>query len=94
MYNVVPLCRSSDDQCCVCMCPCVCSCVSPQALGHELQQLEAAQKKLNDKLMALTSRGGALSDIEQASLALADLQAKYEEKEERWLVLADIAGDI
>jgi hypothetical protein len=44
--------------------------------------------------VGLTSRGAPLADINAASLALAELQAAQEAKEERWLELADIAGDI
>jgi hypothetical protein len=44
--------------------------------------------------MALTSSGASLADIQAASLALAEAQADYEASEERWLVLAEIAGDI
>lgn len=59
-----------------------------------MEDLEAAQKKLNDKLMQLSQAGTDLQAIQETSLKLADLQAQYEQKEERWYELADIAGDI
>lgn len=66
-----------------------------QKLGKDLASLEASQSKLNDKLMKLSSSGAAdMSQIEAVSLQLADLQAQYEAKEERWLELAEIAGDL
>jgi hypothetical protein len=64
-------------------------------LGKDLEDLEAQQQQLSDKLIQLTQTGAAeLAAIEATSLTLAGLQAEYEEKEERWLVLAEIAGDI
>lgn len=67
---------------------------TPQRLGKNLSSLETKQASLNDRLMALTSSGASLADIQAASLALAEAQADYEASEERWLVLAEIAGDI
>ncbi|KAF8071337.1 yfmR [Scenedesmus sp. PABB004] len=64
-------------------------------LGEEMASLEAAQAAANERLISLTSGGGGdVAAIEAASLALAELQASYEAKEERWFELAEIAGDI
>eukprot|EP00775_Hariotina_reticulata_P003189 gene3189-3467_t len=65
-----------------------------EQLGKDLEDLEAKQQQLSDKLIQLTQSAADLPAIEQTSLTLAALQAEYEEKEERWLVLAEIAGDI
>ncbi|WIA12397.1 hypothetical protein OEZ85_012443 [Tetradesmus obliquus] len=63
-------------------------------LGSEMEQLEAAQAKLNDRLMKLSVACSDMAAIEEASTALAKLQAEYEAKEARWFELAEIAGDI
>ncbi|KAF6262123.1 P-loop containing nucleoside triphosphate hydrolase protein [Scenedesmus sp. NREL 46B-D3] len=65
-----------------------------QKLGREMEQLEAAQAKLNERLMKLSVACSDMAAIEEASTALAALQAEYEAKEERWFELAEIAGDI
>eukprot|EP00879_Flechtneria_rotunda_P011674 GHRR01012194.1.p1 GENE.GHRR01012194.1~~GHRR01012194.1.p1 ORF type:complete len:625 (+),score=273.22 GHRR01012194.1:471-2345(+) len=63
-------------------------------LTKNLEALEEAQQKLNDKLMQQTQNGADLADIQETSMALAALQAQYEQKEEKWYELADIAGDL
>ena len=66
----------------------------PQKLGSEMEQLEAAQSKLNDRLIKLSVACSDMAAIEEASTALTKLQAEYEAKEARWFELAEIAGDI
>lgn len=65
-----------------------------QKLGKELEDLEAAQKDLNNRLMKLSQTGTDLDGIQKSSLKLADLQEQYELKEERYYELAEIAGDL
>ena len=74
--------------------PVCCCATSPQRLCGDLAVLEEKQTTLNEELLQLTAGGAALADIETASLALAALQAEQEAKEERWLELAEIAGDL
>jgi ATP-binding cassette subfamily F protein uup len=65
-----------------------------QKLAKEMEELEAAQAQLNERLMKLSVSCSDMAAIEEASTALATLQAQYEAKEERWFELAEIAGDI
>lgn len=59
-----------------------------------MSDLEAKLKKGGDKLTLLTDKGAAWADIEALSLEMAELQAQYDQKEERWFELAEIAGDL
>lgn len=78
----------------ICQSPSPAHLLSLQKLGKALSDIESSLKKKNDRLMLLTSKGSSLSDIEEVSLQLAALQEEYEQKEERWLELAEIAGDL
>ena len=66
-----------------------------ERLDKEIADLGARRDALNERLVALASGGGAaLEEIERASLELAEVDRLSSEKEERWLELAEIAGDI
>ena len=79
--------------CAACLC-CPPPCPGCQRLGADLGRLEGEQAALSERLVAMTQAGAALDEVVAVSNRLAELQAGYEAKEERWLELADIAGDI
>ncbi|KAG2438575.1 hypothetical protein HXX76_005125 [Chlamydomonas incerta] len=63
-------------------------------LTQEIDDLSAKRDKLNDKVMALAQTGDDLAALEKASLEMAAVQEVIDTKSERWLELAEVAGDI
>ncbi|PNW81895.1 hypothetical protein CHLRE_06g265100v5 [Chlamydomonas reinhardtii] len=63
-------------------------------LTKEIDDLSAKRDKLNDKVMALAQSGDDLEALEKASVEMAAVQETIDTKSERWLELAEVAGDI
>jgi hypothetical protein len=61
-----------------------------QKLDKEMKDIQAKSEKLNAQ-MAETSD---LAKLQELSNALVEMQNQLDEKEMRWLELAEIAGDI
>lgn len=56
--------------------------------------MSARRDKMNDQLVTLAQSSVDLAKIEAASVELGKLTDEIEAKSERWLELAEIAGDI
>jgi hypothetical protein len=65
-----------------------------ERLDKEIADLGKHRDRLNEVLVELASSGGGLAEVEKASLELAEVDAKEQALSERWLELAEIAGDI
>ncbi len=69
-------------------------CPSAQKLTRELDNLNARRDGLNDKVVDLAQSGSDLAALEAASREMAAVQEDIDTKSERWLELAELAGDI
>eukprot|EP00877_Chromochloris_zofingiensis_P000737 jgi/Chrzof1/10664/Cz05g07140.t1 len=63
-------------------------------LGEKIDAMSARRDKMNDQLVTLAQSSVDLAKIEAASVELGKLTDEIEAKSERWLELAEIAGDI
>ncbi|GLC41037.1 hypothetical protein PLESTB_000950000 [Pleodorina starrii] len=63
-------------------------------LSRELDELNARRDVLNDLVLELAQSGTDLGALEAASLDMAAVQETIDAKSERWLELAELAGDI
>jgi hypothetical protein len=65
-----------------------------QKLEKEIEDLGRQRDALNARLMELGASGAPAADVGSAALALAEVDAREQAASERWLELAEIAGDI
>ncbi|KAI8472336.1 MAG: P-loop containing nucleoside triphosphate hydrolase protein [Monoraphidium minutum] len=65
-----------------------------ERLEGEIADLEKTRDALNARLMELSAAGAALAEVEAAATALAEADAREQKLSERWLELAEIAGDL
>ncbi|EFJ52913.1 hypothetical protein VOLCADRAFT_86383 [Volvox carteri f. nagariensis] len=65
-----------------------------QKLTREIDELNAKRDALNDRVMELAQSGSDLAALEAASREMAAIQETVDVKSERWLELAELAGDI
>ncbi|GIL85565.1 hypothetical protein Vretifemale_14058 [Volvox reticuliferus] len=63
-------------------------------LTREIDDLNGRRDALNDRVMELAQSGSDLVALEAASLEMAAIQELVDTKSERWLELAELAGDI
>ncbi|KAG2502161.1 hypothetical protein HYH03_000648 [Edaphochlamys debaryana] len=63
-------------------------------LTKEIDKMSAQRDKLNETVMQLAQSGGDLAALEKASREMGELQDQIDAKSERWLELAELAGDI
>lgn len=69
----------------------------PQALCKDMEVLGAQRTQLEEQLAQLAAAGGgpgAAQQLEEVSQQLAAVAATLEDKELRWLELAELAGDL
>jgi hypothetical protein len=65
-----------------------------KAVCKRLEELEKQRNELNDKVVALAQSGTDLAELERCSVALGECGAEEERLGERWLELAELAGDL
>ncbi|PNH08541.1 hypothetical protein TSOC_004896 [Tetrabaena socialis] len=65
-----------------------------QKLEAEIDKLGVRRDGLNERVIALAQSGSDLAALEKASLEMASVQELIDSKSERWLELAELAGDI
>ncbi|MEW5303767.1 MAG: hypothetical protein WDW36_006426 [Sanguina aurantia] len=63
-------------------------------LGKEIEKLNKKIDALNAKVTALSSDPSAFAEITRLSMEMGTMQESSDTKSERWLELAEIAGDI
>lgn len=63
-------------------------------LAKQIDVLSVKRDKLNEQVMKLAQDGSDLQELEKASLELGKLAEDIDAKSDRWMELAEIAGDI
>ena len=65
-----------------------------QAVCKRLAELESQRNALNDKVVALAQSGSDLAELERCSIAMGECSSEEDRLGERWLELAELAGDL
>lgn len=60
----------------------------------EIVKLSKEKDKLNKEVMALAQSGSDMAKLEKTSVVLGSVVEKIEKLEERWMTLAELAGDL
>lgn len=68
--------------------------VEYKKLTQEIDGLSAKRDQLNEQVLALAQSGSDYAKLEELTTTMGQLQDEIDLKSERWLELAEIAGDI
>ncbi|KAF5827602.1 hypothetical protein DUNSADRAFT_369 [Dunaliella salina] len=65
-----------------------------QKLCKRMEELEKQRNSLNEKIVVLAQSGSDLGELERCSLELGKCSDEEDSLSERWLELAELAGDL